>query len=59
MTGKIQMITMGAGHDHGDENAHAWMSVSRYRTMVSTIADALSEADPSNASIYNSNAKGI
>ena len=47
----------GAGHDHGDENAHAWMSVSRYRTMVSTIADALSEADPSNASIYNSNAK--
>lgn len=47
----------GAGHDHGDENAHAWMSVSRYRTMVSTIVDALSEADPSNASIYNSNAK--
>ena len=47
----------GAGHDHGDENAHAWMSVSRYRTMVSTIADTLSEADPSNASIYNSNAK--
>ena len=47
----------GAGHDHGDENAHAWMSVSRYRTMVSTIADALSEADPANAPIYNSNAK--
>ena len=46
-----------ADHDHGDENAHAWMSVSRYRTMVSTIADSLSEADPSNASIYNSNAK--
>lgn len=45
------------GHDHGDENAHAWMSVSRYRTMVSTIAEALSKADPSNAAIYNSNAK--
>lgn len=45
------------GHDHGDENAHAWMSVSRYRTMVSTIADELAKADPSHADQYSANAK--
>ena len=47
----------GHDHDHGDENAHAWMSVARYRVMVSTIAESLSKADPSNAAIYDSNAK--
>ena len=44
-------------HDHGDENAHAWMSVSRYRTMVSTIADELAKADPVHADQYTANAK--
>ena len=47
----------GHDHDHGDENAHAWMSVARYRVMVSTIAESLSKADPSNDAIYDSNAK--
>ncbi len=49
--------TDGHDHDHGDENAHAWMSVSRYRTMVSTIAEALAKADPTHADQYNANAK--
>ena len=47
----------GHDHDHGDETACAWMSVARYRVMVSTIAESLSKADPSNAAIYDSNAK--
>ena len=50
-------VESGHDHDHGDENAHAWMSVARYRVMVSTIAESLSKADPSNAAIYDSNAK--
>lgn len=49
--------TDGHDHDHGDKNAHAWMSVSRYRTMVSTIADELAKADPSHAEQYAANAK--
>ncbi len=47
----------GHDHDHGDENAHAWMSVSRYRTMVSTIAEELAKADPTHADQYDANAK--
>lgn len=47
----------GHDHDHGDENAHAWMSVSRYRTMVSTIAEELAKADPTHADRYDANAK--
>ena len=49
--------TDGHNHDHGDENAHAWMSVSRYRTMVSTIAEELAKADPAHADQYTANAK--
>lgn len=44
-------------HDHGDENAHAWMSVSRYRTMVQTIASQLAEKDAKHADEYYANAK--
>ncbi|MCD7709595.1 MAG: metal ABC transporter substrate-binding protein [Clostridiales bacterium] len=42
--------------DGGDENAHAWMSVKCYRDMVQTTAQALSEADPANATQYEKNA---
>lgn len=49
--------TDGHNHDHGDENAHAWMSVSRYRIMVSTIAEELAKADPTHADLYDANAK--
>lgn len=42
--------------DEDEENAHAWMSVSRYRMMVQNVAEALKEADPDNAEIYDANA---
>lgn len=44
-------------HDQGDENAHAWMSVPRYRTMVQTIASRLAEKDAKHADEYYANAK--
>lgn len=44
-------------HEHGDENAHAWMSVTDYMMQVQTIADGLSEADPQHADRYVKNAK--
>lgn len=44
-------------HAHGDVNAHAWMSVSAYKTQVQTIADGLSEADPERSSAYQNGAK--
>lgn len=44
-------------YDHGDENAHAWMSVPRYRTMVQTIASRLAEKDAKHADEYYANAK--
>lgn len=43
-------------HDHGEVNAHAWMSISCYRQMVSTIAEELSKADPAHADEYEKNA---
>lgn len=46
-----------ADSDHGDENAHAWMSVPRYRTMVQTIASRLAEKDAKHADEYYANAK--
>ena len=45
------------GHNHGDVNAHAWMSVPRYRTMVQTIASRLAEKDAKHADEYYANAK--
>lgn len=44
-------------HDHDDQNAHAWMSVPRYRTMVQTIASRLAEKDAKHADEYYANAK--
>lgn len=44
-------------HDHSDENAHAWMSVPRYRTMVQTIASRLAKKDAKHADEYYANAK--
>ena len=44
-------------HDYGDENAHAWMSVPRYRTMVKTIASHLAQKDEAHAEEYYANAE--
>ena len=45
------------GHEHGDVNAHAWMSVKLYRKQVANIANYLSQIDPSNAKKYQKNAQ--
>ena len=45
------------GHEHGDVNAHAWMSVKLYRKQVANIANYLSQIDPSNAKKYQENAQ--
>ena len=44
-------------HDHGGENAHAWMSVKLYRSQVATIASRLAEIDPDNSEAYLQNAR--
>ena len=47
----------GHKHDHGEGNAHAWMSVAAYRNQVSTIASELARINPKNSEKYNDNAK--
>lgn len=45
-------------HNHEDEaNAHYWMSVTLLKTQVDTMAKGLADADPANASLYQSNAE--
>ena len=44
-----------AGHDHGDSNAHAWMSVEMYCKQVENIADGLSKADEVHSASYLAN----
>lgn len=39
-------------HDHGDVNAHAWMSVEMYRGQVQAIAQGLAELDPEHEQSY-------
>ncbi len=46
----------GREHDHGEENAHAWMSVPYYRMQAAAIAEALAELDPERAEVYQNNA---
>ena len=46
-----------AGHDHGNLNAHAWMSVELYRKQISNIADGLAQADEVNSASYLANQK--
>jgi len=50
-----------AGHaDHGHEkNAHLWLSPTQIARMAMLIADALSELDPFNRSIYQLNLKRL
>lgn len=44
-----------SGHDHEHGDAHIWLDPQNARLMVAAIADALIEADPDNAEIYNAN----
>lgn len=43
-------------HEHGDVNAHAWMSVKLYRQQVEKIANQLAKVDAEHADDYIANA---
>ncbi len=44
------------GHAHGEFDIHFWLDPEIAKTIVMIVSSELSELDPSNASIYNSNA---
>jgi ABC-type Zn uptake system ZnuABC Zn-binding protein ZnuA len=58
-------IQPGASHqegddgqdEHGDQDPHVWHDVDNAKLMTFNIAEALSEADPDNASAYDGNAR--
>ena len=45
------------GHNHGDVNAHAWMSIALYKRQVEKILEGLCRIDPKHQDAYESNAK--
>lgn len=46
-----------AGHDHGENDPHAWQSVANAKIYVANIEAALVAADPANAETYRANAR--
>jgi len=46
-----------AGHDHGENDPHAWQSVSNAKVYVANVLSALSAADPAGKDTYEANAK--
>ncbi|MDJ0858594.1 MAG: zinc ABC transporter substrate-binding protein [Dinoroseobacter sp.] len=44
------------GHDHGEHDPHAWLSIANAATWLDLIAGQLSAADPDNAGAYFANA---
>ncbi|WP_278801865.1 zinc ABC transporter substrate-binding protein [Marinobacter nauticus] len=45
------------GHHHGEHDPHAWLDPMNAKIWSAEIAQALSEVDPANASVYQNNAK--
>lgn len=45
------------GHHHGEHDPHAWLDPMNAKIWSAKIAQALSEVDPANASVYQNNAK--
>ena len=45
------------GHNHGDVNAHAWMSIALYKQQVENILEGLCRIDLKHQDAYESNAK--
>ena len=45
-----------AGHEHGEFDPHVWQDVANAIVMVGNIRDALTEADPASAALYEENA---
>ena len=55
---KEGILDMLMGHEHEVEyDEHVWLSLRNAETLTQTIADALSELAPDNASVYQENAK--
>lgn len=46
-----------AGHDHGENDPHAWQSVPNAKVYVANVLAALSAADPAGKDTYEANAK--
>jgi zinc/manganese transport system substrate-binding protein len=44
------------GHDHGDQDPHAWQDVANAKIYVANIRDGLAAADPASKEIYDANA---
>lgn len=44
-------------HDHGEFDPHAWQDLANGQVYVRNIAQALSQADPANTALYESNAR--
>lgn len=53
---KTEAAKTEAGHDHGEHDPHVWQDPRNVVKMVGAIRDALAQADPSNAAIYQENA---
>jgi zinc transport system substrate-binding protein len=45
-----------AGHDHGPDDPHVWLSPSNAKAFVLAIAASLGEKDPQKAALYDANA---
>lgn len=53
----IEPLSIGTGPYEGKPNPHAWMGLNSALIYVDNIRDALSTADPANASVYAANAE--
>jgi manganese/iron transport system substrate-binding protein len=53
----IEPLSIGTGPYEGKPNPHAWMGLNSALIYVDNIRDALSTADPVNASVYAANAE--
>lgn len=55
---QLSIVKATEGLDLSDDgNAHVWMDTRYYAGMVRSIAEALKEADPANAQLYQTNAE--
>lgn len=53
----LQAERNGLGHEHGEFDPHVWHSVADMISEVKLIRDALAQADPANAAVYQANAE--
>lgn len=57
VTKGIEPLTLVVGDDIGETDPHVWHDVANTIRMVEAIRDALKQADPANAQIYETNAQ--